>query len=52
MNIFRRINSELGTTIIMVTHEPDYAAMASRQLHLVDGTIDYDSAAGRKRRKK
>ena len=52
MNIFRRINREQGTTIIMVTHEPDYAAMASRQIHLVDGTIDYDSNMDKKRRKK
>lgn len=48
MNIFRRINKELGTTIIMVTHEPDYAAMASRQIHLVDGRIDIDSKKKRK----
>lgn len=52
MNIFRKINKDLGTTIIMVTHEPDFAAMASRQIHLVDGRIDYDSAMDRKRRKK
>ena len=52
MNIFRRINNDLGTTIIMVTHEPDYAAMASRQIHLVDGRIDSDSNQDKKRRKK
>lgn len=52
MNIFHKINKDLGTTIIMVTHEPDYAAMASRQIHLVDGRIDYDSATDKKRRKK
>lgn len=48
MNIFKKINKELGTTIIMVTHEPDYAAMASRQIHLVDGRIDIDSKKGKK----
>ncbi|HPS59403.1 MAG TPA: ABC transporter ATP-binding protein [Spirochaetota bacterium] len=52
MNIFSNINRELGTTIIMVTHEPDYADMASRQIHLVDGRIDYDSCTDKKRRKK
>ncbi len=52
MNIFHKINREQGTTIIMVTHEPDYAAMASRQIHLVDGTIDYDSDTDRKKRKR
>ncbi len=48
MNILKRVNKSYGTTILMVTHEPDFAKMASRQLHLVDGTIDYDSA-GRKK---
>lgn len=52
MNIFNKINKDLGTTIIMVTHEADYAAMASRQIHLVDGRIDYDSSTDKKRRKK
>jgi putative ABC transport system ATP-binding protein/lipoprotein-releasing system ATP-binding protein len=52
MNIFNKINKDLGTTIIMVTHEADYAAMASRQIHLVDGRIDYDSSRDKKRRKK
>jgi len=33
------INKELGTTIILVTHDPDYAALAKRKLHLVDGSL-------------
>lgn len=49
MNILKRVNKTYGTTILMVTHEPDFAKMASRQLHLVDGKIDYDSAAGKKK---
>lgn len=44
MNILKRVNKTFGTTILMVTHEPDFAKMASRQIHLVDGMIDYDSA--------
>ncbi|HOP62616.1 MAG TPA: ABC transporter ATP-binding protein [Spirochaetota bacterium] len=48
MNILKRVNTSYGTTILMVTHEPDFAAMASRQIHLIDGTIDYDSS-GRKK---
>ncbi len=39
MNLFRRINRESGTTIVMVTHEPDYAAMASRSIFLEDGRV-------------
>lgn len=37
MNLLKRINSEFKTTIIYVTHDADYAAMAPRQIHLVDG---------------
>jgi putative ABC transport system ATP-binding protein/lipoprotein-releasing system ATP-binding protein len=39
MNLFKRINRESGTTIVIVTHEPDYAAMASRGIFLEDGRV-------------
>ena len=39
MNLFKRINKEKGTTVIFVTHDPLFAKMASRQIHLVDGAI-------------
>jgi ABC-type lipoprotein export system ATPase subunit len=39
MNLFQRINREMGTTIIYVTHDPLFAQMAKRQIHLVDGRI-------------
>ena len=39
MQILRDINNRLNTTVIMVTHDPDYAAMAGRRIHLVDGRI-------------
>jgi putative ABC transport system ATP-binding protein/lipoprotein-releasing system ATP-binding protein len=39
MNLFKRINNERGTTIIYVTHDPLFAQMASRQVHLIDGQI-------------
>jgi putative ABC transport system ATP-binding protein len=45
MDIFKRLNSK-GKTIIMVTHEPDIAAHASRQITFLDGQIISDSAAG------
>lgn len=45
MSMFKEINRNAGTTIILVTHELDYAAMAGRQIHLVDGRIDRDTAA-------
>jgi putative ABC transport system ATP-binding protein len=33
----------LGKTVLMVTHDPDLAARASRQLHIVDGVIANDT---------
>lgn len=39
MQILTQINRENGTTIVLVTHEPDYAAMAKREIFLVDGKI-------------
>jgi putative ABC transport system ATP-binding protein len=38
MDLLERIN-EAGTTIVMVTHTPECAARASRQVHLLDGTV-------------
>lgn len=39
MKIFQDINKKRGTTILMVTHDPDYARIATRQIHLVDGRL-------------
>lgn len=39
MDIFQDINKTEGTTVIMVTHDPDFAKSAKRQIKLVDGTI-------------
>ncbi len=39
MNLFARINRERGTTIIYVTHDKEFADMASRRIHLVDGQV-------------
>jgi putative ABC transport system ATP-binding protein/lipoprotein-releasing system ATP-binding protein len=39
MGIFESINSQHSVTIMLVTHEPDYAARASRQIHIADGNI-------------
>ena len=43
MELLEEINRQ-GTTIIMVTHDPELAARASREIHLFDGrVIDVDS---------
>ncbi|HVP77607.1 MAG TPA: ABC transporter ATP-binding protein [Thermodesulfobacteriota bacterium] len=39
MSIFQRLNQEKGITIIMITHEPDIAAFAKRNILFRDGGI-------------
>jgi putative ABC transport system ATP-binding protein len=39
------LNRELGTTLVLVTHEPDLAALAHRVIRLRDGALVEDSAA-------
>ena len=42
MAIFQRLNREAGMTVIVVTHEPDIAAYASRNIHFKDGRLQRD----------
>jgi len=37
--LLTRLNSELGITMLMVTHDPEVASIASRRLHLDRGRI-------------
>ncbi|AAP78454.1 ABC transporter ATP-binding protein [Helicobacter sp. MIT 03-1614] len=43
MEILQELNQNLGITILMVTHEPDMAKYASRELHFLDGRLISDS---------
>ncbi|RHX91526.1 ATP-binding protein [Leptospira yasudae] len=43
MEILKRINRENRTTVVFVTHDPDYAALAGRRINMVDGRIHSDS---------
>ncbi|TGK58215.1 ABC transporter ATP-binding protein [Leptospira wolffii] len=45
MDIFKNINKQDGTTVIMVTHDPDFAKSAKRQIHLIDGKISKEKAS-------
>jgi putative ABC transport system ATP-binding protein len=45
LRLLRRLNSELGVTLLMVTHSPEAAAIAGRQLRLEDGKLVEASAA-------
>jgi putative ABC transport system ATP-binding protein len=47
MALFQQLNDE-GHTIIMITHEPDIAAHASRIIHVKDGMIIKDEVNKRK----
>lgn len=38
MNILKDVNKD-GATICLVTHDPDFAAMAKREIKLIDGRI-------------
>ena len=42
MAIFQRLNREQGITMIVVTHEPDIAAYANRNIHFKDGKLLLD----------
>lgn len=39
MEMLREVNRVQKTTICLVTHDPDFAAMAQREIYLVDGRI-------------
>lgn len=51
MNLFTRLNRELGITIIMVTHEHDVAAYTDRKVVFRDGMIIDDSRIEKKKRR-
>lgn len=40
MKILQWLNKDLGITILMVTHEPEMASFAGREVHFLDGNID------------
>jgi ABC-type lipoprotein export system ATPase subunit len=39
MSIIKEVNANQKTTVVMVTHDPDFAKEASRQIYLADGRI-------------
>ncbi len=46
MNLLKELHGE-GATICMVTHDPRYAGIADRTIHLVDGRIVEETMAAR-----
>jgi len=43
LDLMQRLNTEFGKTIVMVTHDPNAAARASRILHLEKGVLVEDT---------
>ena len=43
MDLFKRLNQDEGTTIIMVTHAPHVAAQCERVVKIIDGRVVSDS---------
>ena len=46
MELLAAFNREQNITVVMVTHEPDMAAYASRQIHFLDGRVASDANNG------
>lgn len=42
LQFFKKLNHDMGITIVMITHEFDIAKYASRLIHIRDGKINYD----------
>ena len=42
MELFTKLNKDMGRTIILVTHEEDIAKYANRIIKIVDGEISSD----------
>jgi putative ABC transport system ATP-binding protein len=40
LEILERLRREQGTTMVLVTHDPEVAALADRRIHLRDGRIE------------
>lgn len=47
LHLFKRLNSEEGVTLIMVTHNPEIANEARRRIFIQDGRIVEDTAWGK-----
>ena len=42
LKFFKKLNKDLGITIVMITHEFEIAQYANRVIHIYDGRVTYD----------
>lgn len=42
LKFFKKLNKEMGITIVMITHEFEIASYANRVIHIYDGRITFD----------
>ena len=47
LKFFKKLNKDLGITIVMITHEFEIAQYANRVIHIYDGHITYDGPVPR-----
>lgn len=47
MELLTSFNRDQDITVVMVTHEPDMAAYAKRQIHFLDGMVESDAQNGK-----
>lgn len=45
MEILGRLNQQQDVAVVLVTHDPEVAARARRQIHMRDGLVESDTAA-------
>ncbi len=43
MDLLLNLNREVGTTLIIVTHDPKIAAQTQRIIHIRDGVVDTET---------
>ncbi len=44
--LFRQLNRDLGQTILVVTHDPEWAGSSDRVIRLLDGRVVGDGREG------
>ena len=50
LTFFKKLNQEMGITIVMITHEFEIAQYSDRLIHIYDGRITYDGRVPRDER--